>query len=63
MTGKLKRLFMSSTTISIIDESDLLTVAVPAGIPVPVPTKLLVGIHPKYPLNKPQLKRLISALK
>ncbi|MCC8359059.1 universal stress protein [Salinimicrobium sediminilitoris] len=61
--GKLKRLFMSSTTISIIDESDLLTVAVPAGIPVPVPTKLLVGVHPKYPLNKQQFERLLSALK
>ncbi len=63
-TGALKRLFIGSTTISIIDESDLLTVAVPAQSEILLPKKLLVGVSPKkYPLNKHQLNLVLSSLK
>lgn len=62
-TGALKRLFIGSTTISIIDESDLLTMAISARSPIAVPGKLMVGIHPKYPLNKQQFNIVLSSLK
>ncbi len=61
-TGTLKRIFIGSTTISIIDESDLLTMAVPSLTPMAMPEKLLVGIHPKFPLNKKQLNVVITSL-
>ncbi len=62
-TGALKRILMGSTTISIIDESDLLTIAVPSLTPLSMPEKLLVGIHPKFRLNKEQLNIVLTSLK
>lgn len=62
-TGALKRLFIGSTTLSIIENSDLLTVAVPARKIPPVPKRLLVGVNKKYPLNKNQFSTVLSALK
>lgn len=61
-TGILKRLFIGSTTISIIDESNLLSVAVPIRNPISVPKKLMIGINSKYPINKDQLSWLLSSL-
>lgn len=62
-TGALKRLFIGSTTLSIVDESDLLTVALPMRKQLSIPKKLMVGVNPKYPLNKDQFSRVLSALK
>lgn len=62
-TGALKRLLIGSTTLSIIDESNLLTMAVPVHMEMPVPTKLLVGVTPKYELNKIQLENVLLSLK
>lgn len=62
-TGVLKRLFIGSTTLSIIEESDLLTVALPMRKLLSVPKKLMVGVNPEYPLNKDQFGRVLSALK
>jgi hypothetical protein len=59
--GLLKRLFIGSTTLSIINESDLLTVAVPIISPIDVPQKLIVGVTYKYPLNKAQFDLLLSS--
>jgi len=61
-TRALKRLFIGSTTVSIVDESDLLTVAVPARDQVTAPKKLMVGVNPKYPLNKEQFGTVLSSL-
>jgi len=61
-TGLLKRLFIGSTTLSIINESDLLTVAVPVSSVISVPKKLVVGVTHRFPLNKPQFEILLSAL-
>lgn len=61
-TGALKRLFIGSTTVSIVDESDLLTVAVPGRNQVSVPKKLMVGVNPQYPINREQFGRVLSAL-
>ncbi|HSI69835.1 MAG TPA: universal stress protein [Gillisia sp.] len=62
-TGTLKRLLIGSTPLSIIDESSLLTLAIPVRTKVPVPTKLLVGVTLKYKLNKNQLENVLLSLK
>lgn len=62
-TGAMKRLFMGSTTLSIIDDSDLLAVAVPARKPIAMSNRLMVGVSPKYPLNKSQFTVMLSAMK
>ncbi|MEG9326840.1 Nucleotide-binding universal stress protein, UspA family [Salinimicrobium catena] len=62
-TGTLKRLFIGSTTLSIVEESDHLTVAVPARTHISVPKKLMVGVSPKYPLNKIQFEIVLDSLK
>lgn len=61
-TGTLKRLFIGSTTVSIIDNSDLLTIAVPINRAISVPRKLLVGVNPQFPLNKYQFSTILMAL-
>lgn len=62
-TGALKRLFIGSTSLSIIDNSDLLTIAVPIREKIILPTKLAVSVNKKYPLNKVQFKEVLSGLK
>lgn len=62
-TGVLERIFIGITTISIIDNSDLLTVAVPIQTGISIPKKLMVGINCKYPLNKHQFKTVLSNLR
>jgi nucleotide-binding universal stress UspA family protein len=62
-TGTLRRLLMGSTTLSIIDESNLLTLAVPLRNRLAVPQKLLVGVTPKYGLNIDQFENVLFSLK
>lgn len=62
-TGPLKRVLIGSTTLSVIDESRLLTLAIPVRTELSVPTKLLVGVTPKYELNKTQLENVLFSLK
>jgi len=61
-TGMLKRIFIGSTTLSIIDDTDFLTVAIPFSAPVPIPEKLMVGVTHKFPLNKPQFDGVLASL-
>lgn len=60
-SGVLKRLFIGSTTLSIIDDSDMLTVTVPTNSKMNPPKKLLVGVHPNYPLNGEHLHTVLKA--
>ncbi|MCM4159259.1 universal stress protein [Antarcticibacterium flavum] len=61
-TGVLKRLFIGSTPLSIIDESNHLTLAVPIKTPVAIPQKLLVGVTPKFPMNREQFQVVLTSL-
>ncbi|CAM4255315.1 universal stress protein [Gillisia hiemivivida] len=61
-TGALKRLFIGSTTVSIIDNSDHLTIAVPINMPISIPRKLLVGVNPLFPLNQHQFSNMLRTL-
>ncbi len=62
-TGAMKRFFMGSTPLSIIEESKNLTLAVPIKEPLTIPQKLLVGVTPKYPLNREQFQLVLHGLK
>ena len=62
-TGVLKQILIGSTTISIIDDTHLLTMAVPSISPMSMPEKLLVGIQPRFALNKQQLNNVLTSLK
>lgn len=59
-SGALKRLFIGTTTLSIIEESNLLTVALPLQKKLALPNKLMVGINSNYPLNKNQFEKLLN---
>lgn len=61
-TGILKRLFIGSTTLSVINDSELMTLAVPVRKPMEVPEKLFVGVNPKYELNQTQFTSMLSAI-
>ena len=61
-TGLLKRLFIGSTTLSIIEESELLTVAVPLRTSISLPKKLIVGINCNFPINRNQFDALLAAM-
>ncbi|SFN80310.1 universal stress protein [Salegentibacter flavus] len=60
--GVLKPLFIGSTTLSVIDESEMLTVTVPTETKMNLPEKLLVGVHPNYELNREHLNSVLTAL-
>ena len=61
-SGILKRLFIGSSTLSVVNNSSLMTIAVPVQKPITVPKKLLVGVDQKYEMNKPQFTAMLSAL-
>lgn len=62
-TGTFKRLLMGSTTLSIIEESSHLTMAVPVHKGLALPQKLLVGITPQYGLNMDQFGNVLFSLR
>jgi nucleotide-binding universal stress UspA family protein len=61
-TGNLKRIFLGSTATSIVDETDLLTIALPLQSEFTLPATLAVGIHYNYPINKTALFDLLQNL-
>lgn len=62
-TSRLKNLLIGTTTITVIDESDLLTVAVPLNKKIPVPDSLVVAVNPKFPCNHFQLNTVLNNFK
>ena len=59
-TGLLKQLFIGSTALDIINQTDFLTIAVPVKEDIHLPQRLVVGVHPSYPLNEKQLYQLLE---
>jgi len=57
-----KRMILGSTLITIINDSDLLTVALPVSDSVSIPKKLTVAVTHKYSLNELQLSTILSSL-
>jgi len=61
-TGNLKRIFLGSTATRIVDETDLLTIALPVQSEFSLPATLAVGINYNYPINKSALSDLLRNL-
>lgn len=61
-TGFFKRILLGSTTLSLINDSDCLSVAIPVNKPLIVPRKLFVGVTHKYPINTQQFNKVLSTL-
>lgn len=61
-TGFLKKIFIGSTTIKIIENTDFLTLTFPIRKEVFMPEKLVVATHHKYPMNKIQFDYVLENL-
>ncbi|MGM0391537.1 MAG: universal stress protein [Bacteroidota bacterium] len=61
-TGILKKIFLGSTISKIIDDLNLVTIAVPLRTKDFKPEKLIIGINYRYPLNKSKLDHLLRTL-
>ncbi len=62
-TGLLKQLFIGSTALEVIENSGLLSVALPKSTEVVVPHRLVVAVSENFPLNRGQLQQVVSSLK
>lgn len=58
--GLLKRIFIGSTTVKLIENVNELIVAVPKNMKMTVPDTLYVAVHYKYHLNLEALDRLLN---
>lgn len=61
-TGNLKRIFLGSTATRIVDDTDLLTIALPLQNKFSLPETLAVGVNNNYPINKPALLNFLQTL-
>lgn len=61
-TGILKKIFLGSTISKIIDDLNLVTIAVPLKTKDLKPEKLIVGINYRYPINRSGLDHLLRTL-
>lgn len=61
-TGVLKKIFIGSTALKVIEDSELLTVAVPIQKEIFIPKKLIVSVYYKFPINIAQFNILLSNL-
>lgn len=61
-TGILKKIFLGSTISKIIDDLNLVTIAIPLKTNDLKPEKLIIGINYRYPLNKSGLDHLLRTL-
>ncbi len=61
-TGILKKIFLGSTISKIIDDLNLVTIAVPLKTKDFKPEKLIIGINYRYPLKKSGLDYLLRTL-
>jgi nucleotide-binding universal stress UspA family protein len=59
-TGLLKRIFIGSTTVKLIESVNELIVAIPKNMKMTVPDTVYVAVHYKYHLNLEALDRLLD---
>lgn len=60
--GLLKKIFIGSTALKVIEDSKLLTVAIPIQKEIFIPQKLIVVVNYKFPINIAQFNILLSNL-
>jgi len=61
-TGFLKKIFIGSTALKVIEDSELLTVAIPIQKEIFIPSRLVVSVYYKYPINIAQFNLILSNL-
>lgn len=59
-TGLLKRIFLGSTVLQVIDNIENLVVAMPGGIDKFSPQRIFVAVTKKYPLNLLEFKKFLN---
>jgi len=62
-TGLLKRWFIGSTALEVIENGNCVTVALPQHTEVTIPQRLVIAISENYDLNQTQLRLLLEGLK
>ena len=62
-TGLLKRWFIGSTALEVIENNNCITVALPRSEGVAFPHRLVVAVSENYVLNELQLRQLLAGLK
>lgn len=60
--GLLKQIFIGSTALKVIENAELLTVAVPIQKEIFIPQKLIVAVYHKFPINIAQFNILLANL-
>jgi nucleotide-binding universal stress UspA family protein len=60
--GLLKKIFLGSTIIEVINKLDQIVVAIPKDMSAGLPEVLCVGVSPKYPFNKDAFSTLLRYL-
>jgi len=61
-TGQLKKLFIGSNTVRIIDESKWVTVVLPVSGQLTIPDKLVVSVSEKFPVSKKHVRAILSSM-
>jgi nucleotide-binding universal stress UspA family protein len=60
--GILRQIFIGSTTLNVIDNTQLLTVAIPLKKDIIIPKKLIIAANYKFPFQYEQLRYVLDAL-
>lgn len=60
--GILRQIFIGSTTLKVIDNTHLLTVAIPLKTEIITPKKLIIAANYKFPFHQEQLRDVLNAL-
>ncbi len=58
----LKRMLFGSTLVTVVNDTDFLTLAIPVSQSMPFPEKLVVAVTSEFPLNDLQLNTILTAL-
>ncbi len=58
----LKRMLFGSTLVTVVNDTDFLTLAIPVSQSMSFPEKLVVAVTSEFPLNELQLNTLLTAL-
>lgn len=60
--GRLMQIFIGSTTIKIIEAANCLVIATPIAFDAPLPSKLVVGVNHRFPINEEAFQNAVTLL-
>lgn len=62
-SGALKRVFLGSSILPIIENSDFLSLSVPVIQFLQLPKRFLMAVSPQFPINESQLEQVLNSMK